>query len=243
MRPGQAEGRRISFEDGILLPKYRLPTEAEWEYAAQGLIGNTFDERVVERKIYPWNGHNVRNSKSADRGKMMANFVRGKGDYMGVAGNLNDMEHIPGNVRSYWPNDYNLYCMAGNVNEWVLDVYRPNSSNDIDEFRPFRGNVFRTLDTNPDGSPKTLDSLGRVRFRDVTPEESANRPNYNQPYYVNHRDGDLASSIDYGAEGADKSANSNRMYGQGVQQGDNMATLITDRVRVYKGGSWKDRAY
>jgi gliding motility-associated lipoprotein GldJ len=248
LRPGETEGRRISFEDGILLPKYRLPTEAEWEFAASGLIGNTFDERMVERKIYPWNGHNVRNSESKNRGKMMANFVRGRGDYMGVAGNLNDREPIPGPVRSYWPNDYGLYCMAGNVNEWVLDVYRPLTFQDMDEFRPFRGNVFKALDVNPDGSVKNVDSLGRMRYRDVSPEEAANRRNYNKAYYINYKDGDLASSIEEW-EGTDKyGANSDKMYFQGEttrkdRPNDGMTTLVNDRVRVYKGGSWRDRAY
>jgi formylglycine-generating enzyme len=248
LRPGETEGRRISFEDGILLPKYRLPTEAEWEFAASGLIGNTFDERMVERKIYPWNGHNVRNSESKNRGKMMANFVRGRGDYMGVAGNLNDREPIPGPVRSYWPNDYGLYCMAGNVNEWVLDVYRPLTFQDMDEFRPFRGNVFKALDVNPDGSVKNVDSLGRMRYRDVSPEEAANRRNYNKAYYINHNDGDLASSIEEW-EGTDRyGTNSDKMYFQGEttrndRPNDGMTTLVNDRVRVYKGGSWRDRAY
>ena len=55
----------------------------------------------------------------------MANFKRGRGDNMGVAGNLNDNADITAPVRSYWPNDYGLYNMAGNVSEWVMDVYRP----------------------------------------------------------------------------------------------------------------------
>ena len=174
----------------------------------------------------------------------MANFQRARGDFMGVAGNLNDEEHIPGPVKKYWPNDYGLYCMAGNVNEWVLDVYRPLSFEDVDEFRPFRGNVFKTLDTNPDGTPKSVDSLGRVKYRDVTPEESADRPNYNKAYYINYKDGDQASSVNYvGTQGTETTTNSNIMYDQGKSSGVGMASLINDKVRVYKGGSWKDRAY
>ncbi len=145
--------RIVKMSDGILLPRYRLPTEAEWEYAAYGLIGNTIDERIVERRIYPWNGHWVRNPDDKWQGDMMANFVRGRGDYMGVAGHLNDNADVTAPVYSYWPNDYGLYNMAGNVSEWVMDVYRPLSSVDYDEFRPYRGNVFKT---------KRLNSAGQI---------------------------------------------------------------------------------
>ncbi len=58
--PASTGERNIRLEDGILVPKYRLPTEAEWEFAALGLIGNTLYERVVERRIYPWNGNILR---------------------------------------------------------------------------------------------------------------------------------------------------------------------------------------
>jgi formylglycine-generating enzyme required for sulfatase activity len=148
--------RNVRMEDGILLPRYRLPTEAEWEYAAYGLVGNTVDERVVERRIYPWNGHWVRydNRKKggAFYGDFRGNFMRGRGDYMGVAGSLNDNADVTAPVFSYWPNDYGLYNMAGNVSEWVMDVYRPLSPEDKDDFRPFRGNVFKTKVLNSDGA-------------------------------------------------------------------------------------------
>ncbi len=144
--------RKVRMEDGILLPRYRLPTEAEWEYAAYGLLGHLNDERILERRIYPWNGHFVRNESDKWQGEMMANFVRGRGDYMGVAGHLNDNADATAPVISYWPNDYGLYNMAGNVSEWVMDVYRPLSSEDYDEFRPFRGNVFKTKVLNSAGA-------------------------------------------------------------------------------------------
>ena len=150
-----SEYRDLRVEDGILLPDYRLPTEAEWEYAALGLIGNSLGELVAERKTYPWNGHFVRNgdNRSGGYGVINANFVKGRGDYMGVAGALNDFGDVTVNVYSYAPNDYGLFNMAGNVNEWVMDVYRPLSIQDNNEFRPFRGNVYKTKVLDAGGNP------------------------------------------------------------------------------------------
>jgi len=151
LNPSGSGYRNVKMEDGILLPKYRLPTEAEWEYAAFGLIGNTVGERVVERRLYPWNGHAVRNPDEVYIGMMLANFKRGRGDNMGVAGKLNDNGDITTPVFSYWPNDYGLYNMAGNVSEWVMDVYRPLSMEDMEDFRPFRGNVYQTKERDNEG--------------------------------------------------------------------------------------------
>jgi len=89
--------------DGIVLPRYRLPTEAEWEYAALGLIGATEEEMVTDRRIYPWKGNQIRNSDKKHRGEFLANSVRGRGDYMGVASALNDGYEITAPVRSFLP--------------------------------------------------------------------------------------------------------------------------------------------
>jgi formylglycine-generating enzyme len=230
--------RRAQFEDGLLLPKYRLPTEAEWEFAALGLIGNTYEERIYGRRVYPWDGHHQRNNSRKDIGKMRANFVRGKGDYMGVAGFQTEDSEITAPVRSYWPNDYGLYNMAGNVNEWVQDVYRPMSFMDVDEFRPFRGNVFTKLVTDGEGNVAQKDHLGRLQREPIGEEDAFNRRNYSQADYINYRDGDRMSSIDFSADG--EGMGRALMYAQ--DEGD-FASLINDEVRVYKGGSWRDRAF
>lgn len=236
------ERRSVKWEDGILLPEYRLPTEAEWEYAAYGLIGNTKDERISNTRIYPWDGSWVRYAEKKHRGRMMANFVRGKGDYMGVAGNSNDGYDFTAPAKSFWPNDFGLYDMAGNVNEWVADVYRPLSFQDMAEFNPYRGNVFTTLVTDEEGHIAQKDSLGRLRHRLQTDAELANRENYRTADNRNYKDGDLPSRISSGIDWKteDGKKGTTDMY---YVTPEETTTMIDDEARVYKGGSWRDRAY
>jgi formylglycine-generating enzyme required for sulfatase activity len=139
---GADGGTKISIENGNTLPNYRLPTEAEWEYAAQALIGTqeVGNENQEEKRIYPWDGKSTRNSNNKRMGQFLANFKRGRGDYAGIAGSLNDGAMITEYVYAYPPNDYGLYNMAGNVNEWVQDVYRPLSFQDVEDLNPFRRN-------------------------------------------------------------------------------------------------------
>lgn len=135
----------------------------------------------------------------------MANAMRGRGDNMGVAGALNDKADITAPVRSYWPNEYGLYCMAGNVNEWVMDVYRDMTFDDMNEFRPFRGNVYTdyeiiidprdgTIELTPEAE-NYFDYSGRILRKPVRDEECFNRENYSTADNRNYLDGDLESLI------------------------------------------------
>lgn len=136
-------GGRIPLETGVVLPDYRLPTEAEWEYAAQALIGTQWlDENQTHKRLYPWDGHALRNPYGKKMGYFLANFRRGRGDYAGIAGKLNDGSMITSYIYEYPPNDFGLYNMAGNVNEWVWDVYRPLSFQDVEDLNPVRRDGF-----------------------------------------------------------------------------------------------------
>ena len=104
------------------------------------------------------------------------------------------------------------------------------------------------------------DSLGRMRTRPVTAQESRDRYNYQKADNINFLDGDVPSSIIEGSDwikeddtpadptsltGANR-LGSTRMYAQGAGKGKDaigMTSLITDQSRVFKGGSWKDRTY
>src|SRR5689334_9609728 len=87
---------------------FRLPTEAEWEYAARG--GRS-------QSMFPWGNYYLRNKK----GCLLANFKPGRGNY------VEDGGFYTVRADAYWPNDYGLYCMAGNVAEWTSSIYYEGS--------------------------------------------------------------------------------------------------------------------
>ena len=160
---GESGDGRIPLETGVVVPDYRLPSEAEWEYAALGLIGTSYgSENQTNKRIYPWDGHSLRNPYGDKMGEFLANFKRGRGDYAGIAGRLNDGALITAQVYSFPPNDYGLYNMAGNVNEWVWDVYRPSSFQDFDDLNPVRRNDFLDPESAYQPSNSLINNQARV---------------------------------------------------------------------------------
>ena len=296
LKKEMGKGRKAASEDaknvyaqrssGLILPEYRLPTEAEWEYAALALVGNREYNIYKGQKKYPWNGSYTRNSKRQYRGDQLANFKQGKGDYGGIAGWSDDGADITNKVKSYNPNDFGLYDMAGNVAEWVQDVYRPIVDDEANDFNYFRGNVYTKNKIGVDGTVElvtsdniTYDTLsnGRIMARNfpgqiaqvpVDENETYLRTQFSTSDNRNYRDGDRQSTrfFKYGASDEENGDGENekfRMYespkhkistsvdSTGTEtkmikqydKSNERTTLVDDNVRVYKGGSWRDRAY
>ena len=218
--------RKVDMSDGILFSDFRLPTEAEWEFAGYAIQAGA-DGMVPEGKIYPWSGAQMRNPTKKQLGQMQANFVRGRGDMMGTSGSLNDRATITAPVNSYYPNDFGLYNMAGNVNEWVLDVYRPTSYEVVAEYNSFRGNVYLTpRATGKDQFGRNvyqIDSLGRIANDSID--------------FRDFKDGDPQSQINFSL------ANTNLLARDTMDITDVLRPVISKNTRIYKGGSWKDRVY
>ena len=134
--------------------KYRLPSEAEWEYAARG---------GLQGATYPWGGPYTKN----DRGCFMANFKPLRGDYAA------DQALYTVEADAYEPNDYNLYNMAGNVSEWVLASYDPSSYEYTSTMNPDVNDVDNERKVVRGGSWKDVAYFLQVSSRDYEYADSA----------------------------------------------------------------------
>lgn len=166
--------------------------------------------------------------------------------------------------------------MAGNVAEWVADVYRPIVDDEFNDFNYYRGNVYTKNAITEDGSVKivTIDEIvydtlpnGKIIARDLPGEiaqvpvdenDTYLRTNFDRSDNRNFRDGDLQSSRYYSENFETETEETRKMYNspkhnivadstgnliKEYDESNSRTSLINDKVRVYKGGSWRDRAY
>lgn len=224
----EVSGLYVTAKDGILMPSYRLPTEAEWEYAALANVSMREYNAVRGRKKYPWDGQYTRSGKRQKRGDHLANFKQGDGDYGGIAGWSDDGADITAAVKSYEPNEFGIYDMAGNVSEWVADVYRPIVDDEFNDFNYYRGNVYTKNKIGPDGMIAVVEadsipydtlSNGKVLARAlpgeiqkvaVDEDETYLRYNFDKSDNRNFRDGDRRSSKYFGT--TEQLDDTKRMY-------------------------------
>ena len=210
------QGRKITQADGILQQKFRLPTEAEWEFAAKAIIENREYNIFRGRKKYAWDGKYTRSKEKRYKGDQLANFKQGKGNYSGLPGWSSDGSDIPIRIKSYAPNAFGLYDMSGNVAEWVADVYRPIIDNKANDFNYFRGNIFTKkmineagevvivgddtaveYDTLPNGTiiPKQLP--GAIKYIPITKSDASFRTNFSKADNRDVGNGDMGSTRFY----------------------------------------------
>ena len=273
------QGRKITKADGVLQRKFRLPTEAEWEYAAKANIENREYNTIRGRKKYAWNGKYTRETSKRFKGDQLANFRQGLGNYGGISGWSSDGSPITIKVKSYPPNAFGLYDMSGNVSEWVADVYRPTIDSQANDFNYFRGNIFTEKMIDKDGrvviadisdnaeveyemlpngkiSPKQLP--GSIKYIPITKDDMTYRRNFKVSDNSDIGDGDLNSSRFY-QDDEDRFSTRPTMYNSPkkptreidpntgeevlVKDAKKRTTLISNKTRVYKGGSWADREY
>ena len=133
---------------------FRLPSEAEWEYAARG---------GLQSASYPWGGPYTKN----DRGCFMANFKPLRGDYAA------DQALYTVEAKSYEPNGYGLYNMSGNVSEWVDSSYEPSSYDFSSNMNPNVNDTENKRKVVRGGSWKDIAYFLQVSSRDYEYADSA----------------------------------------------------------------------
>jgi gliding motility-associated lipoprotein GldK len=137
-----------------LVNSFRLPSEAEWEYSARG---------GIQSGMYPWGGPYTKN----ERGCILANFKPNRGDYA-VDGALYTVE-----AKSYEPNGFGLYNMAGNVAEWTDGAYDSNAYEYVSGMNPSVGDVKNMRKVVRGGSWKDVAYFIQVSTRDFEYADSS----------------------------------------------------------------------